>query len=131
MIETSKATLGADHPDTLTSMGNLALTYNKQGRWDEAETLGVQVMETSKAKLEADHPDALASMNNLAFTWKGMGRNKDALDLIMTCYDLCQRRLGANHPHTQSTFHAMTTWLTDIESESQEGCAEPVENSAS
>jgi hypothetical protein len=49
----------ADHPDTLTSMANLASTYRKQGRWSEAEKLEVQVMEARKTKLGADHPDTL------------------------------------------------------------------------
>ena len=38
--------LGAEHPDTLRSMGNLASTYQFQGRWKEAEALDVQVKET-------------------------------------------------------------------------------------
>ncbi|KAK3896330.1 kinesin light chain 3, partial [Staphylotrichum tortipilum] len=42
VMETSKSKLGADHPDTLTSMGNLASTYRNQGRWEEAEKLEVQ-----------------------------------------------------------------------------------------
>ena len=40
--------LGQEHPDTLTSMDNLASTYQNQGRWKEAEELEVQVMETKK-----------------------------------------------------------------------------------
>jgi Tetratricopeptide repeat len=40
--------LGAEHPDTLTSMANLASTYSDQGRWKEAEDLEVQVIETRK-----------------------------------------------------------------------------------
>ncbi len=48
-MEVRKSKLGADHPDTLTSMANLASTYWNQGRWDEAETLEVQVMETARA----------------------------------------------------------------------------------
>ncbi|KAM7189791.1 hypothetical protein V8F33_009817 [Rhypophila sp. PSN 637] len=67
----SKTKLGADHPDTLMSMANLASTYRNQGGWDNAEKLDVQVMETSKTKLGADHPSTLTSMANLAFTWKG------------------------------------------------------------
>src|SRR5256885_3070632 len=31
--------LGANHPNTLTSMANLAATYGNQGRWKEAEDL--------------------------------------------------------------------------------------------
>jgi hypothetical protein len=67
-METRKTKPGADHPDTLTSMGNLASIYRKQDRWEEAEKLQVQVMETSKTKLGADHPDMLTRMANLAFT---------------------------------------------------------------
>lgn len=37
--------LGQEHPDTLTSIGNLASTYLEQGRLKEAEGLEVQLME--------------------------------------------------------------------------------------
>jgi len=40
-METRKIKLGADYPDTLTSMGNLALTFWNQGRWEEVEKLFV------------------------------------------------------------------------------------------
>ena len=40
-METSKKKLGVDHPDTLTSMANLASTYRNQGRWEVAEELEV------------------------------------------------------------------------------------------
>jgi hypothetical protein len=60
----------AEHPDTLTSMANLASTYRNQGRWKEAEELEVQVMETSLRVLGAEHPDTLTSIANLASTYK-------------------------------------------------------------
>ena len=47
-METRKRVLGQEHPDTLTSMANLASTYRSQGRWKEAEELEVQVMEARK-----------------------------------------------------------------------------------
>jgi hypothetical protein len=43
VMETFKRELGVEHPDMLTSMGNLASTYGDQGRWKEAEELEVQV----------------------------------------------------------------------------------------
>jgi hypothetical protein len=46
VTETRKTKLGADRPDTLTSMANLASTYRKQGHWDEAEELFVQGLES-------------------------------------------------------------------------------------
>jgi hypothetical protein len=42
---------GEKHPDTLTSIANLLLTYINQGRWKEAEELGVWVIETRKGIL--------------------------------------------------------------------------------
>jgi hypothetical protein len=47
-MEKSKHVLGEEHPDTLTSMANLAATYWNQGRWKDAETLEVVVMEKKK-----------------------------------------------------------------------------------
>ena len=51
--------LGAEHPDTLTSMENIAVTYCNQGKWIEAEQLQVQVMDMRKKLLGAEHPDTL------------------------------------------------------------------------
>ena len=62
VMETRKRALGQQHPDTLTSMANLASTYWNQGRWQEAEELEVQVMETSLRVLGQEHPDTLTSM---------------------------------------------------------------------
>jgi hypothetical protein len=70
VVETRKRKLGADHPDTLTSMGNLALIYYRQGQWNAAQDLFVQVMDLSKKKLGADYPDTLKSMGNLTSTYK-------------------------------------------------------------
>ena len=47
-METFKRVLGEEHPSTLTSMANLALTFWNQEQWKEAEELEVQVMETRK-----------------------------------------------------------------------------------
>jgi hypothetical protein len=118
-METRKKKLGADHPDTLTSMGNLASTLWNQGRWDAAEELEVQVMETSKTKLGANHPNTLTSMNNLAFIWKGQGRDMEAVNLMRECVRLRRRILGVDHPHSISSSRALARW----EAETAEGGA--------
>jgi hypothetical protein len=68
-MQTRRRVLGDEHPDTLTSLGNLASTYRMQGRWDKAEELEVEVMETSKRVLGDEHPDTLTSIANLALTY--------------------------------------------------------------
>ena len=46
VMETMKKVLGAEHLLSLTSMGNLALTYRNPGRWDEAESLEVRELDS-------------------------------------------------------------------------------------
>jgi tetratricopeptide (TPR) repeat protein len=66
-------------------MTNLASTYRKQGQWEEAEKLFLQVMETSQTKLGADHPSTLTSMANLAFTYWSQDEYIEAVNLMSRC----------------------------------------------
>ena len=72
-MEKSKHVLGEEHPDTLRSMANIAVTYMHQGQWKEAEALQVMVMEKSKHILGEEHPDTLRSMTNIAVTYSEQG----------------------------------------------------------
>jgi hypothetical protein len=49
--QVSGRVLGEEHPDTLTSIANLASTYWNQGHWNDAEGLDVAVKETSKREV--------------------------------------------------------------------------------
>src|SRR6202522_1812749 len=99
-LDMRKKLLGAEHPHTLRSMGNLASTYWNQGRWNEAEQLEVQVMDMSKKLLGAEHPDTLRSMGNLASTYWNQGRWNEAEQLEVQVMDTSKKLLGAEHPHT-------------------------------
>ena len=68
ILDTKKKLLGAEHPDTLLTMGNLANTYYCQGKLNEAEQLGLQALDMRKKLLDAEHPDTLFSIGNLANT---------------------------------------------------------------
>jgi Tetratricopeptide repeat len=89
-----------EHPDTLTSMANLASTYRNQGRWKEAEELEVQLMKTSKRVLGAEHPNTLTSMANLASTYRKQDRWKEAEELKVQMIEMRKRVLGEKHPAT-------------------------------
>ncbi|OAG00992.1 TPR-like protein [Paraphaeosphaeria sporulosa] len=129
VMETRKRVLGEQHPDTLTSMGNLASTYMNQGRWNEAEELEVQVMETRERVLGEEHPSTLTSMANLASTFSNQGRwnkaeelecqarHKDALVLMERCFRLSQQVLGKQHPDTQSSLGTLASWRADCSDE--------------
>jgi tetratricopeptide (TPR) repeat protein len=62
-LETREEVLGREHPDTLTSMGNLAVVLNRQGKYEEAEAMNRQTLARSEKVLGPEHPDTLTSMS--------------------------------------------------------------------
>ena len=112
VMETRRRVLGPEHPDTLTSMANLASTYWNQGRWMEAEELEVQVMETRRRVLGPEHPDTLTSMANLASTYWNQGRWTEAEELGVQVMETRRRVLGPEHPSTLTSMAnlASTYW---------------------
>ncbi|KAH7492902.1 Tetratricopeptide repeat-domain-containing protein [Fusarium oxysporum f. sp. albedinis] len=102
-VKTGANVLGEEHPDTLTSMANLASTFWNQGRWNKAEELFMRVIETSLRVLGDEHPSTLTSMANLAITWKDQGRSRDALALMQNCIALQEQVLGIDHATAASS----------------------------
>jgi tetratricopeptide (TPR) repeat protein len=109
MIDTRKRVLGPKHPDTLTSMANLASTYQNQGRWKEAEELFVQIIEMRKRVLGPEHPDTLTSINNLASTYMNQGRWKEAEELGVQVIEMRKRVLGPEHPDTLTSMSSLAS----------------------
>ena len=74
--------LGQEHPDTLTSVNNLALLYQAQGRYGEAEPLYRRALEARERVLGPEHPETLTSVNNLALLYRAQGRYGEAEPLL-------------------------------------------------
>ncbi|EMD63677.1 hypothetical protein COCSADRAFT_118835, partial [Bipolaris sorokiniana ND90Pr] len=101
VMETRKRRmLGDEHPDTLTSMANLASTYWNQGRWKEAEELQAKELGICSRVLGDEHPNTLTSMANLASTYRNQGRWKEAEELKVQVIETSKRVLGDEHPDT-------------------------------
>ncbi len=52
-----KSRLGENHPDTATSLNNLANLYLHQGKYEQAEPLYIQTLELRKQFLGENHPN--------------------------------------------------------------------------
>ena len=91
---------GAEDERTLDSAAMLAVAYQLEGRWEEAEQLEVQVMEISKTKLGADYPDTLSSIANLAANFCNQGRWEEAEQLQVQVMETSMITLGEDHPFT-------------------------------
>ncbi|KAJ7813393.1 P-loop containing nucleoside triphosphate hydrolase protein [Mycena olivaceomarginata] len=112
VMEMDKRVLGEEHPDTLTSMANLAVTYWYQGRWKDAEMLQVVMMEKRKHVLGEEHPDTLTSMAHLAATYRKQGHRKDAEMLQVVVIEKMKHVLGEEHQDTLASMAhlAATYW---------------------
>ena len=64
-METRKRVLKEEHPDTLTSMANLVLTYRNQGRWDETIELIQVVIYLYTKTIKANYLDMLSVVDLL------------------------------------------------------------------
>ena len=100
VIEIRQKVLGLEHPNTLTSMNNLASTFWNQGQWKEAKELEIQVMEIRKRVLGVEHPNTLTSMNIIASIFWNQGQWKEAKELGIQVMEIRKRVLGVEHPDT-------------------------------
>ena len=110
VVERRSALLGPDHPDTLTTRGNLADWLGQSGRVNDAITQ-FQTLLTDRIRiLGPDHPDTLTTRNNLA-RWLGeSGRVDDAITQFQTLLTDRIRILGPDHPNTLTTRRALAHW---------------------
>ncbi len=111
-----RAKLGPDHPDTLSSMNNLANSYSAAGQTDRALKLFEETLALRRAKLGPDHPDTLISMNNLAASYAAAGQTDRALKLREETLALRKAKLGPDHP---DTLRSMTNLANSYEAAGQ------------
>jgi tetratricopeptide (TPR) repeat protein len=80
-LKLSKATLGAEHRETLVSMNNLGMAYLGAGKLDMALPLLKDALELRKATLGAGDPATRNSMSVLAAAYAKAGKTDLALPL--------------------------------------------------
>ena len=97
--------LGATHPDTATSLNNLALLYRDQGKYGEAEPLYVRALAIREQELGATHPDTATSLNNLAGLYRDQGKYGEAEPLYVRALVIREQELGATHPSTATSLN--------------------------
>ena len=77
-LQISEQQLGPEHPDTATSLNNLAGLYESQGKFPEAEPLYLRALPIFKQKLGAQHPHTQIVRRNYAFLLRKLGRDEEA-----------------------------------------------------
>ncbi|MCP4347069.1 MAG: CHAT domain-containing protein, partial [Desulfobacterales bacterium] len=126
-LQLNENVLGKEHPDTLTSMNNLAGLYKSQGRYGEAEPLYKAALQLRENVLGKEHPDTLTSMNNLAGLYSKQGRYGEAEPLYKAALQLNENVLGKEHPDTLTSMNNLAFLY---ESQGRYGEAEPLYKAA-
>ena len=72
-LEGRRRTLGDTHPDTLTSINNLASLLQDQGKLSEAEPLHREAVSGAKKTLGVEHPTTVLFQENLNLLLQKMG----------------------------------------------------------
>ena len=102
-LESRERVLGAEHPDTLGSVNNLAYCLETLGDAPAALPLYRRALEGHERVLGAEHPDTLISVGNLASCLQALGDASAALPLYRRALGSRERVLGAEHPDTLSS----------------------------
>jgi serine/threonine protein kinase/tetratricopeptide (TPR) repeat protein len=97
--------LGPNHPDTLTTLNDLALAYRDAGRTNDAVRLLEQIRDGRTAVLGPDHQFTLATLDNLAGAYQEAGRLAEAIQLFELVRNRKTATLGPDHPGTLITLN--------------------------
>ena len=99
-VEIIQSLMGSAHSDVLVLQNNLATTYEKAGRLNEAITLFEQVLADRIRILGDKHPDTLASRNNLAGVYLAANRPEESIALYEQVLTDRIGILSDDHPDT-------------------------------
>ena len=102
--------LGPEHPDTATSLNNLALLLRDQGDLAAARPLFERALAIREKALGPEHPDTATSLNNLAWLLQDQGDLAAARPLFERALAICEKALGPEHPDTAMSLDNLA-WL--------------------
>ena len=83
-----------------TTLTNLALVYEFQEDYKQAEKLYRKAIEMIKHLLGNEHPNLITVLNNLAYLLNYQGCDTEAKSLYQEAFEIAKKRLGYEHPKT-------------------------------
>ena len=77
-LEVAEQAVGPEHPAVATSLNNLAILYDQQGQYAQAEPLYKRALAVWEKTLGPTHPEVATSLNNLAEFYRTQGQYAQA-----------------------------------------------------
>jgi tetratricopeptide (TPR) repeat protein len=97
--------LGAEHPDTATSLNNLASSIRAQGDLAGPRSLYERALAIRDKVLGPEHPDTATSLSDLAFLIQDQGDFGGAQPLCKRALAIRDKMLGPEHPDTATSLN--------------------------
>ena len=106
--------LGSEHPDTATSLHNIALLLHDQGDYAGARPLHRRALKIREKALGPEHPDTASSLHNLASLLHDQRIDlAEARSLQERALAIREKALGPDHPDTAASLQHLTFMLRD------------------
>lgn len=106
--------LGKEHPPTLSSMINRALSLDIQGKYLEAEEMHRQTLALMERVLGKDHVASLSSINSRALNPNMQGSYDEAEEIHRRILAVRESTLGKEHQSTLSSMNNLAVILNRL-----------------
>lgn len=111
-LENRTEALGAEHPDTLRSMRELATVYKAQGHYIEAESLLRSTLGIQQRVLGKEHPDTFITITVLAAVCEAEEQPMTSEQLFKQLWQVQKKVLGPDHLETLDTMGNLAALMT-------------------
>ena len=105
----AEKTQGRDHSDVPRNLNNMALLYEAQGRYAEAEPLLTRALAIDEKAFGPDHRNVATVLNNLAALYDTQGRYAEAKELAEHALNAARSRAQKGHPTSGVVWQLLKT----------------------
>jgi serine/threonine protein kinase/tetratricopeptide (TPR) repeat protein len=106
--------LGADHPETLRSMADLAVNYSWLGRHGDAIALYLRILENRTKTLGTDHPETLTNEQNLVAAYDAAGQYDKSIPLAEQLLEKQRTICGPTNSRTMATMYILALSYREV-----------------
>jgi tetratricopeptide (TPR) repeat protein len=106
-------TLGSEHPDTATSLNDLALALKEKGDFVAARPFQERALAIVEKALGPEHPYTATNLNNLANVLRDEGDLTGARPLYERALTIREKALGPEHPDTAQSLNNLAAVLEE------------------
>ena len=108
-----KAQFGTNHVNYAAALNNLAIVYEHQGKYAEAEVFYKRALAINEKALGAKHLGVATTLNNLALVYRNQSKYAEAEGLHKRALAIREQALGANHPNVAQTLNNLAIVYQD------------------